>query len=86
MKAMTAIFMALVIALVLGSFGPAIDQHTEATETAREAKKAAQQETRLEKAARAICGDNAGFRLTNVPNEFQCVTKRGFVRATKGML
>ena len=85
MKLITPILSAIGMAVILGSLGQALDQWDKDTATAREAQKAARQESRFEKAARAICGENAGFRMTNIPGEIQCMTKRGLVRATKGM-
>lgn len=79
---------ALVAVFVLlgGALGNALDQWDRDTADQREAQKTAQREARAIKAIKKICGENAGYVMTDVPSQFQCTTHKGVVRATKGML
>jgi hypothetical protein len=43
------------------------------------------QESRLERAARNICGENGAARMTS-ETEFVCITKRGYKTRIKGVL
>ena len=76
----TTAALVLAIALVLAWGGPAIDDNS--AEFARadslaDAIKAEQAQARFERAAQAMCGQNAAWRLTNNTNEVQCLTKNG---------
>lgn len=79
--ALTALFV-----LLGGALGNALDQWDRDTADQREAQKTAQREARAIKAIKEMCGPNAGYVLTDIPNQFQCATHRGVIRATKGML
>ena len=86
MRVVTPILSAIGMAVILGSLGQALDEFDKGTAMQREAQKAAQEEARFVKAAKALCGENAGFVLTDIPGQIQCATHRGLIRATKGML
>lgn len=86
MKYLTTILAAIGLACLLGGVGPALDQWNQPTPQEQEAQRAAQAEARFIQAVRKMCGENAGWVLTDIPNQFQCATHRGVVRATKGML
>ena len=86
MRVVTPILSAIGMAVLLGNLGNALDEYVQGTAMQREAQKAAQEEARFIKAARAICGPQAGWVVTDIPGEIQCITKRGLIRATKGML
>ena len=85
-SAIQVIALVSVFVLLGGSLGNALDQWDRDTADQREAQKTAQEEARFVKAAKALCGENAGFVLTDIPGQIQCATHRGLIRATKGML
>lgn len=63
----------LLIAALLGVAGPALDDHSAATDDATAQQRA---QARFAKAAQAMCGENAGWAdLGN--GSVQCRTKRG---------
>lgn len=71
----------LAIAGVLAWGGPALDDNSgEFAQAANieDAIKAEQAQARFEKAARDVCGENSGWRLTNNDREVQCYTHRGY--------
>lgn len=77
--------LAISVALLAGTVEDHSDEHAQAASLA-DAIKAEAQEFRRDRAARAICGENAGYRFTNKSNEIVCLTKRGHVTKTKGTL
>ena len=84
--AIQAAALVAVFVLLSGALGNALDQWDRDTADQREAQKTAQRDARAIKAIKEICGPNAGYVLTDIPNQFQCATHKGVVRATKGML
>lgn len=67
---------AVVIALALAYVGPRLDEATAVHEDAISAQQAAQQRARFERAAQAMCGENAGWRELD-DGRVACFTKRG---------
>jgi len=73
--------------LCLAYVGPAIDDHSGENAVAAEAAKQQRQQKRFALAAARICGsENAVARPTGREGEIVCVTKRGFITRTTGML
>ena len=60
---------------LLAIVGPAIDDHSGEAAQADAAIHQIKREQREAMAARAICGENAGYRFDG--NTLQCLTKRG---------
>ena len=85
-RAIPVIALTALLALLGGALGNALDQWDRDTADQREAQKTAQREARAIKAIKKICGENAGYVMTDVPSQFQCTTHKGAIRATKGML
>lgn len=67
---------AVCFALALAYVGPRIDEATAVHEDAISAQQAAQQRARFERAAQAMCGENAGWRELE-GGRVACFTKRG---------
>lgn len=67
---------AVCFALALAYVGPRLDEATAVHEDAISAQQAAQQRERFERAAQAMCGENAGWRELD-DGRVQCATKRG---------
>lgn len=70
-------------AFVLCALGPLLDGHGEEQEQARALEDSIKQQEaqeRFERRARMICGDNAGFKLTENAGEIVCLTKHGKAR------
>lgn len=74
----TALLLVGVLGL-LGFVGPALDVEDKGYEheVAREELAKQQRQTRFERAAREVCGENATYRLTHKHGEIICLTKRG---------
>lgn len=69
----------LAIALVLGWLGPAIDDNSldqAMADELEQAQREAQAQERFDRAARQVCGENAGYRLVG-DGSIRCTTKRG---------
>ena len=60
---------------LLAIVGPAIDNHSGEMAQADEIANQIKRERKEAMAARAICGENAGYRFDG--NTLQCLTKRG---------
>ena len=78
--AATSATLALLFAALLGIVGPALDDHGDEFAQAaniEDAIRTEQAQARFERAAQAMCGQNAAWRLTSTPGEVQCLTKHG---------
>lgn len=67
---------AVCFALALAYVGPRLDESTAVHEDAISAQQAAQQRARFERAAQAMCGENAGWRELE-GGAVQCHLKNG---------
>lgn len=73
MKTVITASMAVAFAIALGWLGPtALD-----TPSLQDARAAATAEERFDRAAQAMCGENAAYRMTDQPGVVQCFTHRG---------
>lgn len=66
----------LAMGFVLAYVGPRMDEVQATASDAISAQKAAQQRARFERAAQAMCGENAGWRELD-DGRIACFTKRG---------
>lgn len=75
-RAAVNIIAALSAGLLLAYVGPRLDEEQAVHADRIAAEKTAQQRARFERAAQAMCGENAGWReLDN--GAVQCMTKKG---------
>ena len=84
-----SIVLAGAFAALLGWFGPSIDDHSDEraqADSLADAIKSEAAEDRFERAARQICGENAGFKRGDRPGSIICMTKRGHITRTRGTL
>lgn len=70
------IIAALAFGLVLAYVGPRLDEIEATTKDAVSAQQTAQHRARFERAAQAMCGENAGW-VELGDSAIQCKTKRG---------
>ncbi len=74
----TAINAAIFTGILAAMVGiQAIDDHSQEHQVAKEELAKQRQQDRIAKAAREVCGENAGFSITEGKNEIVCKTKRG---------
>jgi len=73
------LFLAVAAALLIGWFGPTLDDHSDERAQAQnleDAQKAAQSRRRFEQAAQHACGPQAAWAMVT-HDTVQCHTKRG---------
>lgn len=75
-----------VLAVLLAVVGPAIDDHSGESTAADDAIAQQKREEHVAAVSRKVCGENGALRPTDTEGSFVCVTKRGFVTRTKGIL
>lgn len=70
-----AFLWATLFVILLSYVGPAIDDHSEESGAAKDAIAQQRQQVRIERLARFVCGDNAGYQIEG--NTLQCFNHRG---------
>ena len=65
------------IAVVLAVVGPEIDRRASETPATQDAIEQANKQERFERAAQQACGMNSAWKLTDVPGQIVCLSKKG---------
>ena len=77
MNALVNATLMFAVAFVLAVVGPEIDRRTSETPATQDAIEQANKQERFERAAQQACGMNSAWKLTDVPGQIVCLSKKG---------
>ena len=77
MNALINAVLMVAIAVVLAVVGPEIDRRASETQATQDAIEQANKQERFERAAQQACGMSSAWKLTDVPGQIVCLSKKG---------